>query len=86
MFRVTYSAELRHPEEGEENQVEMSFSFDDQPAWTSLAEKFLDFLKGNGYIFDYNARLGVIKDVDSMVEDDFSEIEDEPKPKGKKKQ
>ena len=71
----------------EENNltVNMEVGFEEQPTWTEITDKFLDFLKSNGYIFDIDEKLDVTsRGEDFSIEDNLWN-NNEPKPKRKAK-
>ena len=77
----------------EENNltVNMEVGFEEQPTWTEITDKFLDFLKSNGYVFDINGKLDITSQPNlwptSGHDDDKDNLwnDNEPKPKRKAK-
>jgi hypothetical protein len=62
MYNVVFLAEEDNTEGSEhspETAIEMKFTFNEMPTWMTLGEHFLSFLKANGYVFDYNARVSI---------------------------
>ena len=67
--------------------INMEVGFQEQPTWHELTDKFLDFLKSNGYVFDINKKLDVTnRGEDFSIEDNlWNDNEQKPKRKAKLK-
>ena len=86
-----YNISFRSSNEETNLSINMEVGFQEQPTWDELTDKFLDFLKSNGYVFDINKKLDVTSQPNlwptSGHDDDKDNLwdNDEPKPKRKAK-
>lgn len=45
-------------------ETRMELSFKESPMWNEVTDKFLDFLKANGYIFNINDKIRIANDIE----------------------
>lgn len=68
MFTMNFVSTFAHahgaPWEDEKptTNINMNFTYPADPTWDMLTKDFFTFLKANGYIFDYNEHLDLVKD------------------------
>jgi predicted RND superfamily exporter protein len=63
--------------------VAMSVDFDEQPSWMEITDKFLEFLKANGYVFDINSKLDAVPFNEPAVDHEQSNYETQTEVKRK---
>ena len=80
-----YNISFNSSDEDSNVSINMEVGFQEQPTWREITNKFLDFLKSNGYIFDIDEKLDVTsRGEDFSIEDNLWN-NNEPKPKRKAK-
>jgi hypothetical protein len=62
--------------------ISMKLDFPEQPTWMEISDKFLEFLKANGYVFDINEQLRTVADNTPLCKE-FNDHETTRKPKRK---
>lgn len=70
-YNVRFIATINEPDFT--NSTEMEMSWGEQPAWNSITEIFKQFLQSQGYVFDIDDRLDVVRDQPSPfdVEEEY---------------
>lgn len=58
--RFTFSHTVVADDGGVPTEVEMTVSYDGDPTWMTVAERFTEFLRGCGYVFDSHKDLGLV--------------------------
>jgi hypothetical protein len=82
MYSITFNSSSGD----EATSVTMNSNFLEQPTWMELSDKFMNFLKANGYVFDINEQLRTVAD-NTTIGEEFKDYETtrEPKRKAPKK-
>lgn len=63
--------------------ITMNCNFKEQPTWMEISDKFLEFLKANGYIFNINDQLRNVREETTTLDDEFNTYETRTEPKRK---
>jgi len=66
-FRASTSDDLY------DSATEVNINFPEQPSWARLADKFLEFLKSQGYVFDIHDKLDVVTAINDKEDDYFED-------------
>lgn len=64
--------------------IAMKMDFSEQPTWMEISDKFLEFLKANGYIFDIDEELRLVKEESFNEQEEEYAFKTEVKPKRRK--
>ena len=83
MYNIQFTSHSDDSNSLQQN-ITMGMSFKEQPTWMDITDRFMEFLKANGYLFDIEEQLRTVKEESFNQQEEDHAFKTEVKPKRRK--
>ena len=83
MYNIQFTSHSDDSRSLQQN-ITMGMSFKEQPTWMDISDRFMEFLKANGYVFDIEEQLRTVKEKSFNQQEEEYAFKTEVKPKRRK--